>query len=360
MRFPWQRSEHRQSDAYADRIVELIAAHAAGATTADIRATAAAQFAAQLYGASMAMAEPSVRSPILTAQFLAQAGRALTLDGEWLGLIEIDPARGVALRPATKYAISGGIDPRSWRYRLTLNTPSGDVERSAPAAAVVHLRQNVAPSAPWRGVSPLAAASLTSKLVALLDSGPADEAEFDWGYIVRLPSLGGNLTSDVFNNHIRDRLSRKEAAGIGGGGTTEVGGGTGPSRSEAGARARAEFTAVRYGAQFTPAVVDMRRESRLDLLAACGIPVSLASTSQPGSAKEGLREFLHASLQPLAELIALELAAKLDLFDLSFGFDRLFAADIQARSRAAKSLIESGFEASDVARLIGYPALAAV
>ena len=64
-----------------------------------------------------------------------------------LGLIEIDPARGVALRPATKYAISGGIDPRSWRYRLTLNTPSGDVERSAPAAAVVHLRQNVAPSA---------------------------------------------------------------------------------------------------------------------------------------------------------------------------------------------------------------------
>ena len=66
--------------------MELIAAHAAGATTADIKATAAAQFAAQLYGASMAMAEPSVRSPILTPQFLAQAGRALTLDGEWLGL----------------------------------------------------------------------------------------------------------------------------------------------------------------------------------------------------------------------------------------------------------------------------------
>ena len=275
-------------------------------------------------------------------------------------LIEIDPARGLSLHPATTYAISGGMDPRSWRYRLKLNTPSGDVERSAPAASVVHLRQNVAPSHPWRGVSPLAAASLTSKLVALLDSGPADESSFDWGYLIKLPTLDGDLTSDVFNSHIKDRMRRKEAAGIGGGGTTTVGGGTGPSRSEAGARARAEFTSVRYGATFSPAVVDMRRESRLDLLAACGIPVSLASTSQPGSAREGLREFLHASLQPLAELIALELADKLDLFDLSFGFDRLFAADIQARSRAAKSLIESGFEASDVARLIGYPALAAV
>ena len=360
MRWPWQRSEHRESDNYSERILELLAADAAGATTADVRATAAAQFAAQLYGASMAMAEPSVRSPILTAQFLAQAGRALTLDGEHVSLIEIDPSRGVALRPATKYAISGGIDPRSWRYRLTLNTPSGDVERSAPAAAVVHLRQNVAPSQPWRGVSPLAAASLTSKLVALLDSGPGDESEFDWGYLIKLPTLDGDLTSDVFNNHIQDRLKRKEAAGIGGGGTTTVGGGAGASRSEAAARARGEFTTVRYGAQFTPAVVDMRREAKLDLLSACGIPVSMASTSQPGSAREGLREFLHLSVQPLAELIALELADKLDLFGLAFGFDRLFASDVTARSRAYKALIEAGAAHADAARTVGFAELAAV
>ena len=102
----------------------------------------------------------------------------------------------------------------------------------------------------------------------------------------------------------------------------------------------------------------MRREARLDGLAACGIPVSMASTSQPGSAREGLREFLHLSVQPLAELIALELADKLDLFALAFGFDRLFASDIQARSRALKAMIEAGFEPAEVARLVGYPALA--
>ena len=360
MRFPWQRSEHRQSDAYADRIVELIAAHAAGATTADIKATAAAQFAATLFGAALTMAEPSRTSAAITPHFMAQAGRALTLDGEWLGLIEIDPARGLSLIPVASHSVAGGMNPASWRYRLTLNTPSGDVERSAPAASVVHLRQNVAPGQPWRGVSPLAAASLTSKLVALLDSGPSDEASFDWGYLIRLPSLGGDLTPGLFNDHIKDRLARKEAAGIGGGGTTEVGRGTGPSRSEAGARARAEFTAVRYGAAYPAPVVDMRREARLDLLSACGIPVSMASTSQPGSGREGLREFLHLSVAPLAELVAAELADKLDLFGLEFDFGRLYASDIQTRSRAAKSLIESGFEPSDVARLIGYPALAAV
>ena len=101
---------------------------------------------------------------------------------------------------------------------------------------------------------------------------------------------------------------------------------------------------VRYGAQFTPAVVDMRREAKLDLLSACGIPVSMASTSQPGSAREGLREFLHASVQPLAELIALELADKLDLFGLSFGFDRLFAADIQTALEGLQVADRGGFE----------------
>ena len=39
-------------------------------------------------------------------------------------------------------------------------------------------------------------------------------------------------------------------------------------------------------------------------------------------------------------------------------FDRLFASDIQARSRALKAMIEAGFEPADVARLVGYPELA--
>ena len=71
-----------------------------------------------------------------------------------------------------------------------------------------------------------------------------------------------------------------------------------------------------------------------------------------------LREFLHLSVQPLSGLIALELSDKLDLFDLDFGFDRLFASDIQARRRALKAMIEAGFEPAEVARLVGYPELA--
>ena len=91
----------------------------------------------------------------------------------------------------------------------------------------------------------------------------------------------------------------------------------------------------------------MRRNSCIDGL----------DESAGGRARR-LREFLHLSVQPLSGLIALELSDKLDLFDLEFVFDHLFASDIQARSRALKAMIEAGFEPAEVARLVGYPKLA--
>ena len=51
------------------------------------------------------MAEPSTRSPVLTPAYMAQAGRALTLDGEHVSLIEIDPARGLSLIPVASHGI---------------------------------------------------------------------------------------------------------------------------------------------------------------------------------------------------------------------------------------------------------------
>lgn len=60
---------------------------------------------------------------------------------------------------------------------------------------------------------------------------------------------------------------------------------------------------------------------------------------------------LHRAVQPVADLLAVELAAKLDAPGLRLGFDRLFASDLQGRARAFQSLTGGGMEAERAATL---------
>ena len=60
-------------------------------------------------------------------------------------------------------------------------------------------------------------------------------------------------------------------------------------------------------------------------------------------------------MQPLAELLSVELGAKLDASGLRLSFDRLFASDLQGRARAFRSMIGStgGIEPARAAELEG-------
>ena len=69
--------------------------------------------------------------------------------------------------------------------------------------------------------------------------------------------------------------------------------------------------------------------------------------------RESWRRFLHGSVQPLAELLAVELADKLAVPGLRLGFDALFASDLSGRARAFGSLVQGGMEADRAARLAG-------
>ena len=57
--------------------------------------------------------------------------------------------------------------------------------------------------------------------------------------------------------------------------------------------------------------------------------------------RESLRQFLHLSLTPLGELVAVELAAKLEVSGLMLRFRRLHAANIQGMARAFGSLVNA-------------------
>ena len=121
---------------------------------------------------------------------------------------------------------------------------------------------------------------------------------------------------------------------------------------------RSDWRVERIGAN-PPSVLDMlRSNSARHVLAACGVPIELVEPAEGSGAREAFRRFLHATIAPVAALVQEELREKLDTPDLVLGFDGLFAADVQGRARAWRSLAgqEATLDPETAARLVGLVA----
>ena len=71
------------------------------------------------------------------------------------------------------------------------------------------------------------------------------------------------------------------------------------------------------------------------------------------SARESYRQFLAATIQPIAKLVAEELADKLDSPSLALSFEDLRGADVLGRARAFASLTGGGMDAAKAAKITG-------
>ena len=226
--------------------------------------------------------------------------------------------------------------------------------RNLPAAGVVHGRYSVDPARPWAGVSPLAWASLTGRLHANLEDAIADEAGGARGHILPVPAgpdgdeldpdTGepvdplADLRADVASLRGRTVLAETVAAGWGEG---------------AMAAPRADWKPQRIGANPPPSLATLRTDSAESVLAAAGMSADLFTHGDAAGQRESWRRFLHGSVQPLGDLLAGELADKLDVPGLRLNFDRLFASDLSGRARAFGSLVQGGMPLDDARRLAG-------
>ena len=77
------------------------------------------------------------------------------------------------------------------------------------------------------------------------------------------------------------------------------------------------------------------------------------ASSDASGQRESWRRFLHGSVQPLGDLLAGELAVKLDVPGLALKFDRLMASDLSGRARALGSMVQAGMSLDDARRLAG-------
>ena len=345
MRWPWRKTETRSAGGGYEGAI-LGAFEAAATATPRAQATAALEAASSLIARCLASATvegPAHLAAAVTPAVLAQAGRSLVRQGEQVFPIDVSNAGAVRLLTAGYHDVYGGADPSTWTYRTSVYGPSGTTTRYLPAAGVVHMRYLTEPARPWCGVAPLRAASLAGRLSAETVAALADAESGPRGNLLPLPVDGedptvAELKTDLRN--LRGRLAFVESVNV-------------MHAGAAGNAPRGDWDTKRIGANPPEAEVALMGRAFVEVASACGCPAVLFAESGDGtSRREAFRQFLHSTLQPIGELLALELSEKLEA-PIRINLDRLFAADLAGRARAFQSMVGAGMDPGKAAGLAG-------
>ena len=347
MNWPWTtaRVERRESS-YTDAVVaSILQAHGGGQSFAAPAATGALETCSSTVARCFSAADiqgPEHLTRAVTPAVMSMIGRALIRSGEIVFAINTEGGR-FSLLPCSSFDVTGGAFPESWRYRLSMSGPSRIVTLDpVPSAGVVHVRYQSDPERPWRGVGPLQSASLAGKLSAETIKALGDEASSPRGNLLPIPVDGSDPSVDELKADIRQ---------LGGSVATVESQAAGWAADGGGVR-HGDWQPVRLGADPPRALIEQADLASREVLAACGIPISLFVDSAAGAAREGYRRLLHSTIVPIARIVESELSDKLGT-SIKLSFDRLASADISGRARAFQSLVKGGMDLTKAAALAG-------
>ena len=347
MRWPWSKTENRQSGgSYTDAIVSLIQARASGGSVGEPGAIAALEIASGLWSRAFAAAELSSPIPAVTPSVLASIGRSLVRTGQSLWAIDVLHGE-IVLTPAASWDIAGGSSPASWRYRLDRAGPSGTETRIYPSASVLSFLYAPEPERPWTSPSPLGYARQTGRLAANLELRLAEETNAKVGYLLPVPSDGGDGSADDPLGSLKNDLAALagNTALIE---TTSAGFGEGRA-----AAPLADWKPQRMGANPPATLAELRGAAAVDILSACGVPPGLASAQSEGtSQRESWRRF-GIGMAAVGRGVAQELSDKLDLPGLSLTFESIGSSDLAGKARSVGVFVKAGVPLSRALEIAG-------
>ena len=331
--------EVRESQPFTDAVVGALFAGAAGTVAADPSGLAALEVAAGLYARSFASAtiEPAELRPVVGPAVRALIARQLIRRGESVHVIDVAGGQ-VRLIPVGSWDVRGPWHEADWWYRCDTFGPSGNSTHYTSAAAVVHCRYAVDPARPWFGVAPLDWARSTGTLAAYLETRLGQEAGGTVAHVLPIPQDGGDgtdtdpladLKADIRNAKGGTVLTETTAAGWGEGKASAP---------------QSDWQPKRIGANPPAVLPTLRADVFGAVLNACGVPVSLATDADGTSQRESFRRFLTTGLEPVGELVAEELAAKLDTPGVRFDFTGTYAHDLAGRAQAFQKLAAGGMD----------------
>ena len=340
-------------DNYTAGVVANFEALATGGR-ADAGKLAAVEFASGLLARTLSRATVEAGPDVVgavTGHLLSMVGRALVRRGEALFAIDVSPFDGaVELAPAGSWDIRGSHRPESWRYRIDLFGPSGNITRLLGADAVCHFRWNVDPVRPWHGQPATALASATAGTAGESERSLASESKVT---LARVAASGAPTAAQA------DEYGRLLAAG----GIIPAVGGMAPLQS-GGMVPTTAFKPQRMGPEPPAELVELRRDAARELVESIGVPAPLfVSGASEGAQRAAWRRYLVATAAPAAELVAAELAAKLETpvhLDVSM-LATPDAAVSEARARGSRAnaysvLVGAGMDDSEARTAAGIDA----
>ena len=102
-----------------------------------------------------------------------------------------------------------------------------------------------------------------------------------------------------------------------------------------------DYQVRRIGADPPPTLAILRRQVEQSVLASCGIPPSVLGGADASASREGYRQFLFGTIQPVAKSVAVQVGGYFET-EISFDFASLMAGDLTGRARAVMSLVNAG------------------
>ncbi len=352
MRWPWSKTERRDSGGdFSDAVVRLIESQAAG-TAADASSTAAVEAASGALSRAFACADVQADGWVqetITPSFLAQVGRDLVRNGDSMHVIRMNGDGDVMLIPASSWHWEGSHDPDSWTVRVTAYGPSTSTTWNLPASSVVFVRWGSTPGQTYTGVGPLSWAHTTARLQSESERSLADEAQGPLAQLIAVPQDGGDSGDDDPLKAMKAdiRTARGKALFIE---TTAAGWGEGRT-----AAPQRDWQASRLGPQPSEAMTMIAKQTFAAVLSACGCSAAMFDDSDGTSKREAQRIFLHGTVRPLGKMLAAELSAKLET-GIGLNFDQLYMHDLAGRAQAFQKLVAGGMDVTKAAGVSGLMA----
>ncbi len=339
MKFPWQRTEHREID-YTAQILSRDMARVSGLESAPAT-TAAVEACAGLWSRGFAVAEvaPIEAARVLTRDHLADIGRSLAIRGGWLAVIELGHDAQVTLTPASSWTVTGPPDAGEWHYHATFTGPTSSRTRDLRPAEVIHISYATEQAHPWVDVSPLTAARSTARALANLEVSLGDELAIHVSQV---------LVTALSEEDEADRTQLASLSRLKG----RLGFLTGQVSAESGLVAPP--TPTRIGHQIPESTVGIWEAAQAAIYNAYGVGGLFATDTTAAARREAYRAFIASTLSPLASKLASAATAALPYGEVELSFHEMKSNDLAARSRSLKALVESGVDLAEARKLTGF------
>lgn len=332
--------EKRAAAGYTGLVMNERAAILAG-TSAAAASTAAVQACVSLWEHGLALASVD-GTRALPSRTLALIARSLAIRGEFVALID-----GDGLLVASDWDLST-VDGVPRAYRLTIPDIGGGRTVTALAPEVAHVVIGASPYAPWAGTSPLRRAQLSADLLAAVEGSVKDVfADAALGsHLVSYPETSEadlNEMARAFRG-VRGRVVLRESTNV------AAAGGAAPGQ---------DWQPSSLSPELRDSMArEIAEDARRQICAAYGVlPMMFDQDAAGPAVREGQRHLAQWTLQPLAQLVADEMAAKLGQSVTIDVMAPLQAYDAGGRARAVQGIVQALAQAQEAG--VGEDALAA-